>query len=236
MKTNKLVYALSGFLVLSTLLFGNAVSADNNNSKRDDDKQEKKEMKNNVDMPTLSVSLSQNGKVNVSGAKVTAVSGNTVNAATTWGSMSLNWQLNVGSDTKINKRFDGRGSLSEIVVGHTISFQGNLATNSSASPIIVNATHIKDWSVQKPTPVKRSIEGTIESVGGVSLPSTMVVKDGDKNFTVSISADTLIVNSVWVRTPFSSLKVGDKVKVYGDVNVDASTVNAIFIRDASLGI
>src|SRR5258706_9486282 len=64
---------------------------------------------------TLEVHFFDSGKVLVRGAKVTSVSGNTVNASTAWGSVNFNWAVNVDpNDSKVVRKFGGVSSISEI--------------------------------------------------------------------------------------------------------------------------
>ncbi len=148
MKINKILYVLSVMLILGSVAFFGYVSADNSNRGGEDNGKGVQAEEAHQKGSTLEVHISNKGKVNVQGAKVTSISGNTINASTSWGSVGLSWAVNVLSDTRLVRRFGGTATISEISVGDFIGFQGNLVT-TSASPIVVNATKVKDWSIQK---------------------------------------------------------------------------------------
>ncbi len=237
MKTNKLLYVLSSGLIVLVLAFAGFTSAkaDNNNGNDQGDNGlhlGKIELKQ--DHTTMDVHVTQDGNVKVSGAKVTAVSGGSVSATTSFGPLALSWTVNPMANTHFTRSKGGTSSISEISVGDIISFQGMIASGSTSSAITVNATAIKDFSLIAATKVRTTINGTIKSVTSTTLPTAVVVTSEDKDYTVNVAADATVVNSLWVRTPISSFKVGDKVQAFGTVNITASTMDATVIRDSSL--
>ena len=238
MKTNKLFYVLSAVLVLGSLAFFGSVSANDNNNRNGEDNgksEQAKEAHNNGS--TLEVHFFDNGKVLVRGAKVTAVTADTVSAFTSWGTVNLNWSVNVMSNSQMFKKTGGSSSISEILVGDFVSFQGNLVATSS-SPIVVNASVIKDWTIQQKdttkndTKIRTTIEGKLKSLAGTSVPTSIVVTAGDKDYTVNMAADTSILSSSWLKAVLSSFNVGDKVRAYGTVT--NLTIDATVVRDTSL--
>lgn len=230
MKTNKLFYLLSTVLILGGLAFSGIAIANDDRGGEDQGRSEQaKEIHSNGS--TLEVHFFDNGKVLVRGAKVTAVSGDSVRAFTSWGSVNLDWNVNVMSNSQLFRKTGGNSSIAEISVGDFISFQGTLVT-TNASPIKVNASVIKNWST-KNVPVRTTIEGKISSIADTSLPTTMVMNSGDKVYTVSISTNTSILNLSWLRAVISSFNVGDNVRVYGTINSDL-TMDATVVRDISL--
>ena len=100
--------------------------------------------------PAVSINFGENGRVAVSGAKVTSVSGGTINATTGFGSVNFTWSVATDGSTKFTRRPGGISSISEISVGDVISFSGSLNT-AVASPLTVKASSVKDWSIQKAT-------------------------------------------------------------------------------------
>jgi hypothetical protein len=235
MNIKKLVYVLSAVFVLVGVSSYGFVSADNDknngNNGRGDEKKIEQRLEANNNGSTLEVHINDNGKVLVRGAKVTSVVGNTINAYTSWSSVNLNWAVNVPANSPIIRRFGGNGAISEVSVGDFISFQGNLVT-TSASPIVVNATTVKDWSIQKNVTVRTTIEGQLKSIVGTVAPTSMVVTSGNTDYTVNIATDTSILNSLWAKTVLSSFKVGDKIRAYGGVT--NFNMNATVVRNASL--
>ena len=230
MKTKKISYILSAALILGSLAFFGFVSA-NNDRNGEDNGNSVQAKEAHVNGSTLEVHISDNGKVLVRGAKVTSVSGSIVSAVTSWGSLNINWTVNVMSDSKMIRKSGNSSSLSEILVGDFISFQGNLVTTSS-SPIVVNASVIKNWSAQKNVPVRTTVEGKLKSLTSTSIPTSIVVTSGDKDYTVNIATDTSVLNSSWLKATLSSFKVGDKVRAYGTVT--NLTMSATVVRDTNL--
>lgn len=223
MKKNKLLYVLLGVLVLVGIAsFSYALAENNNNNNDNSNSNVKSNDKSNEDHgdniqakeakqrgTTLEVHISNKGKVDVRGAKVTVISGNTVNATTSWGVANLSWSVNVLSDTKMIKRSGSRSLISEISVGDLINFQGNLLT-TSASPIVVNATMIKNWSLPKKN---SSFNGTVKSVDATNLKFTL---GSDKNgdITVVTSSSTKFEKREGVGA-FTDIVVGAKVLAKG---------------------
>src|SRR5258708_718383 len=160
MKTQKLKHVLAIVLLFAAFLSYNLVRANDNENRDNNVNNEDSRSEAHARGSTLEVRISDNGKVVVRGAKVTAVSGSTVNATTSWGAFNLNWQVNASSGVRFSRKSGGVGSISEISVGDIIGFEGMLSTSSS-SPLVVNATVIKDWSVHK---THGSFSGTVKSV------------------------------------------------------------------------
>ena len=175
----------------------------------------------------LDVHITNSGKVIVNGAKVSSVSGSIINATTTWNSLALNWQVNTNAQTKLQKK-GGSAAISEIKVGDTVSFQGNLVSSSPAN-IVVDAKMVKDFSLAATVKTKTVVAGTIKSISG----NTLVMTSGNVDYTVNIASDTSVLSVSWLKAALASFKVGDKVRVYGTVNANA-TIDATVIRNLNL--
>jgi hypothetical protein len=236
MKSKKLVFlGLFVFMALVLGSFAGYTRADNDkiisaklgNSGHEGDNKSEAHMQGS----TLEVHISDNGKVLVRGAKVTAVNGNVISASTTWGSAALNWQVTVPSNQVIRK-LGGTGAISEVKVGDLLSFSGSVTTNSS-SVFTVTATSVKDWSIQKQV-VKTTMEGTLKTLPGATLPATFVLTAGGKDYTVTVASNTSVLNSSWLRAELSTMKAGDKIRVYGTVNSTNLTIDATVVRDTTL--
>lgn len=230
MKTNKLSYILSATLILGSLALFSSVLADNNNGSNNNDRsgedhgrsEQAKEAHQRGS--TLEVHISDNGKVLVRGAKVTAVSGSIISASTSWGVASLAWTVNVMTDSQLIKRSGGRSLMSEIVVGDFISFQGTLVT-TSATPIIVNATTVKDWSIQK---TNTTLSGTVKTVDAVGLKFVLASsKNGD--VTVNTSSATTFKKGD-VASVFADAVVGAKVSVKGLFDSQSKVMTASEVK------
>ncbi|MDP2704895.1 MAG: DUF5666 domain-containing protein [Patescibacteria group bacterium] len=159
-------------------------------------------------MPNFEIHIIDNGNVLVRGAQVTAVSGNTITASTAIGSTTVSWLVNVSSSTDFIHKYSGKSSLADISVGDYLSFSGKM--NTSASQLTVNAKVIKNWSVGE---TRATVSGTIESINS-SLQNFVLVGKKQATTTVAVSSTTSIFKS-GTTTPFSSLIVGDILKVSG---------------------
>lgn len=304
--------AIASFLMLMTGFVALSVQAEENKSDKHDEDGGSHMREAKSIGSTLEVHVSDNGKVLVRGAKVTAISGNVVSAAVTWGSVSLNWNVVADANTQLVRRSGGASSIAEISVGDFMSFQGMLVTGVS-SPLTVQAQVIKDWSVQRTrasfhgnvqsvdaamrsfvlasedkksitvsvtsstrivkgdaqgifTDIalgakvtasglynnlmnkleadsvkvhlagaqRTTIEGIVKTVSASSMaPTTIVVTSGNTDYTVNVSIDTSVLNVLWLRLPIGSIRAGDKIRVYGTVNTNA-TVDATVVRDTSI--
>ena len=230
MKTKKLSYVLATMLILGGLSFYGFTSANNDKSGEDNGNSMQAKEVHTIGT-TLEVHISDNGKILVRGAKVTGVTANTVNASTSWGSINLNWTVNVMSSSQMIKKSGANISASLISVGDVISFQGNLVT-TSPSPMIVNASVIKDWSAPKNMAIRTTIEGKIKSITSTIVPTSIILTVGNNDYAVNIANDTSILNSSWQRANLGSFKVGDKTRVYGTAT--NLIMNATVVRDTNL--
>ena len=170
---------------------------------------------------SLEVHISDNGKVLVRGAKVTGISGTTINAETVISGSSIAWVVDASATPKVIRRYGGNSSVSEIQIGDIISFGGSL---SGAGAWNVKATSLKDWSIQ----VKNSsFSGSITSISG----SSFVLDIGNgKSVTINTDANTKIMKADQ-GIAFSSLVVGDKIsKTEGLYNNNTNTLLAKSIR------
>ncbi len=206
------VALVTGLTMLLSVVGVSLAMADNgNNSDNEGGHQQEKEAA--MVGSTLEIHVSNNGNVLVRGAKVTGVSGTTVNASTMWGSATLNWTVNTDTNTQFIRRFGGQSSVSEISVGDFISFKGMVVTTASA--FTVNAQILKDWSVQKQN---ATFNGTVQSVG----TNQFVLASRERgNITVNVSGTTAI-------------KKGDATAVFADITVSANvTVSGVWDTQAS---
>ncbi|MBP7805219.1 MAG: hypothetical protein KA052_03320 [Candidatus Pacebacteria bacterium] len=234
MNTKKIILGL--FLMLGVvglgLYGGSRVSANNNDMKRMHDfgEQFKKAHENGS---TLEVHISDKGAVLVRGAKVTAINGAVISATTAWNNSNISWMVATDANTKFSNRLGGANNLSGIAVGNVISFSGSLASSASGT-MGVSASHVKDWTKQVPVNVKTTVEGKVKSAPlSANAPTTLILTVDDRDYTVRIASDTSVLNSLWLRTAISNIRVGDKVRVYGMVNSDF-TIDATVLRDTNL--
>lgn len=236
-RTNALILPLALIFVISAA-FLPAYAKDkdkNNKGKGDENKSEHaleiRQLKEANEIgSTLEVHIQDNGKVLVRGAKVTAISGNTISAVTAWGSVILNWNINVDSNTELVRRFGGISSVSEISVGDFISFNGILLTTAS-SPFTVQAKVLKDWSIQKKY---ASFYGTVQSIAN-GTQSFVLATEEKGNLTVVVSSSTKIKKGD-VSGIFADLAVGQKVTVQGLYNNLTNNLEADSVKIHLAGV
>lgn len=210
---------VAAFVLLGAVHF---VSAENN---LDEGMRHKKEVHDSGS--TLEVHFFDSGKVLVRGAKVTSISGNTVNAFTAWGSVNLNWAVNVDPNgSKVVRKFGGVASVSEIAVGDLISFHGDLVT-TTASPLTVNAKTVKDWSIQKKL---SGVNGTVKSVDPALM--SFVLTNGERgDVTVLVTSSTKISKGEdGTAATFADVTVGARVGARGVWNTLSSQLTASEVR------
>ncbi|OGN02797.1 MAG: hypothetical protein A2657_01490 [Candidatus Yanofskybacteria bacterium RIFCSPHIGHO2_01_FULL_44_110b] len=169
----------------------------------------------------VEVRISRNGEVSVSGAKVTSISENTLNAATTLGSVSMTWTVNTDSSTKIVQRSGGKVALSDISAGDVISFRGTLTAASPA--MTVNAKSLTDHSLE----TKRgSFLGGVISIG----TNNFVLDSKNRGqITVNVGSDTEIKKDGSTAV-LADIHVGDKVSAAGLFNNISKILNAVKIK------
>lgn len=161
---------------------------------------------------TLEVHIGDDGMALVRGAKVTGISGNTISATTSWGSVVLNWSVVTDSNTQFVRRFGGASSVSEISVNDFISFNGAVLT-TTASPITVQAKVVKDWSVQR---AHATFNGSVTSVNTGAL--SFVLQSEDRGaITVNTDTNTKIMKG-GANGVFADVIVGAKVTASGLFN------------------
>jgi hypothetical protein len=187
---------------------------------------------------TLEVHINDNGKTLVRGAKVTAVSGGTITAATGWGAATITWTITVGGNTQFVPRGKGVFSVTDIALGDLISFNGMLMTTGPS--LTVAADVLKDWSIQKTTPqpapvpgVQDIFQGSLQSiVSTTTLPTTLTLHIGSVDYTVNVSASTQVLAANWSATTLAAFQTGDTVRVFGTLS-STTTVQGLVVRDAS---
>lgn len=231
MKISKI---LAVFLSLAAVIsFTVAVNAEGNGKERGIKKHESSLLGSK-----LEVHIGDDGRILVRGAKVTSVSGTTLNASVSWGSYSMNWIILTSPATKFQSRPERNNSLAGIQAGDVISFKGTLDSNSSTPS--VNASMIKNWSVYKVKKEfleKRIFEGTLKSISGATLPAALVVSVEGQDFTVIVPANISILGRNWLTTSIANFKAGDNIKVYGSARVDnTSIIDAALVRNTSISL
>ena len=213
-----MAYAVAGMLA-ATISVPALGFAENNKDKN------KNEVK-----AEITVKIGVKGDVMLKNAKVTAVNGTTLTLATVWPNATLSWNVATDANTKIEARGNGRTTLSSVLVGDMVDVQGSL---TGASPLSFRADKLMLLK-KVPAEARMTIQGTLVSLAGTTLPTSLVLRVGGVDYTVRIATDAVILNSIWLRTSLVNFRINDTVRVYGLVDANAHTVDATVVRDASL--
>ena len=206
-----LVTTLTLIVAPTVQAYTNGDDAHNDSSQRSDNtKGAENERKNRSDLraigSTLEVHIADDGKVVVRGAKVTAISGNTISASTVWGLTTLSWTITSDAFTHFLRHSGGQSALSEISVGDFVSFQGQMIT--TGANLSVTATVIKNWSVQKKN---------VSFIGKVITFGTNTFLMGtDEHGLITVNvAGAVPVSKDSTTASFATIHIGDKVSVGG---------------------
>jgi len=111
---------------------------------------------------------------------------------------------------------------------------------SSASGVLDNVNHTLVANkvvvyVNKALLEKRTFQGTLKSVAGTTLPTTLVVTVGSSDYTVNVPAGISVVNKNWLAITLDKFVVGNTIRFYGAPEVNSPmTVDATIVRDASI--
>ncbi len=159
----------------------------------------------------LEIHIFDNGKVLVRGAKVLSVGSSSFTAVNSWGSSTLSWTVNTGSETEFIRRYGGKSNIAEISVGDYVSFNGVLV--QTASSFTVDAKAVKDWSVQK---ARASFTGVVTGLSSSTQSFTLNAEEKGI-ITVNVTASTTIMKGT-STVLFGEIKVGGRVRVSGLYN------------------
>lgn len=169
------------------------------------------------------ITINSNGYVEVRNAQVVSTASSTVTAASAWGSAKITWKLVTDSKTEIRNQYGVDERLSEVLVGHLISFKGHL--DQTVLDLTVKTTWIRDWSV---TIKERNANGRVLSID--SGAKKFVVKtDENNNVNVTVSDATKFLKEN-ASTTFSALKLADAVLVRGIGDTATNTIAASLVR------
>lgn len=162
--------------------------------------------------------LTQNGNINVRGAKVAAVSSTSITAILGSGELAMTFVVQTDSSTKFVKRSGASEAAADVKVGDTINFSGTL---TDASPLTVKASMVKDLTLSVSGPVV--LHGTVSSVN--TAGNSLVVTTVSGTTTVTVSSGTLLRLNGSVIT-LSDIRASDRIQVMGTMNASTNIVAA----------
>jgi hypothetical protein len=114
--------------------------------------------------------------------------------------------VNITANTKIERRFYGKSTLDEILVGHEVNISGKWTDDSHTT---VDAAMIRDLSIQKRFGV---FIGTVSAISGNDITLNTVNRGTQK---VTISASTKITDRKGAVLLQSGILVGHRIRVKG---------------------
>ncbi|MFA6042673.1 MAG: DUF5666 domain-containing protein [Patescibacteria group bacterium] len=137
------------------------------------------------------------------------------------------WTVNVTSATKLFRRYMGKATIEEFLVGDKLEVRGTRTATANT----LNANVIRNNTL---TIKFGDFTGTVKSVDATA--QTFVLRVSSKKFgdvTVTTTASTKYVDENGLRT-FADVSVGDKVKVLGTYTSNTKKLAAtrIFFKEA----
>lgn len=173
------------------------------------------------------VVVGSDGQTLVRGAKVTAISGNTISASTVWGSFTVPFSVVTSASTSF---VGGASTTAGIAVGDLISFSGMLDQTKSAFTVLASA--VRDWTATPAKPL--TLRGT---VGTVSTSTTSFTLAGTKEGTLTVNLGTnasILKNGT--TTTFASVVSGSAVSVTGAYDSASDTLTATTVTISSKSV
>lgn len=154
--------------------------------------------------------------------EVTAISGSTLIVT----KEGVAYTVNTDDKTNFKRKFEGKGTLSEISLNDTVNILGKWQ-NEEKTQIL--ATHIRDLSIQKR---HATFFGIVKTKTDTTLVLTTVNR-GEQ--TVTISSSTKLVNRKMEDITMSDIQIGNRVRVKGIWDLTSKTVTETTqIKDFSL--
>lgn len=194
MVKNKLVIAISGIIAVSAFVASIAAA------------QTAGQVATNATAlaAKMTVQINASGKTTLDGS-IASVTANAI-TVNSWGGV---WTINIGSDTKLIRRFGGNSTTSEFAIGDAVSVSGMA---SKDAPWTINAKNVKNMSIQARN---ASFSGTVSNLSGntfslatkerktvsVTVNADAKIRVGDKATTTAALANgaTVSISGVWNR-------------------------------------
>lgn len=139
------------------------------------------------------------------------------------------------SDTKVNiPGVKKNGTIADLMIGDKIG--GRVLYNSTADTRLAKIIVVlKRGDTNYVKTKMMNIEGRVLSIEGTTVPTTVKVKRGKVVFKAHVMADTLIVRNNFAASNLTEFRVGDKVRVIGQVDADNELmIHVKLLRNHSL--
>jgi hypothetical protein len=80
----------------------------------------------------------------------------------------------------------------------------------------------------------RNFQGTLKSIAGTALPTSMVITVGTADYTVYLPTNTIVLNNLKAAASISRFVAGDAIRFYGAIRqTNFTEVDAEVVRDTS---
>jgi hypothetical protein len=170
------------------------------------------------------VSIAGNGQAMVKGARVTAITTDSITAVTEWGSTNIPWTIEITGNTRFTPEFEHQTLREMVQVGETIGFNGTI--DHKTHPLTVYATSVRNESVLQAGTV---LDGTLLA----AVENGFVIQTDDGTSTVRIGTGTIMTKEGNRTTPHD-LTPGDTIKAFGTLNVRSRVLDAERLASQSL--
>ncbi len=156
--------------------------------------------------------------------KVIAKSGNVL----TVDKDGISYTVNVDANTKIRRRFYGKATLDDILVGHEVNVFGKWTDDTQKT---IQATLIRDISIQKRFGV---FVGQVTAISGNDITLATVSRGTQK---VTVSASTKLVSRNMTPIVLSDILVGHRIRVKGMWDRAFNTITEVTqVKDYNLPV
>ncbi len=174
--------------------------------------------------PGLLKDFLKRGRAAIGSGEVTAKSGTTLTVEKD----GKSYTVLTDSQTQFRKRFWGKSSLDEILVGHTVNVIGIWTDDAHTT---IQAKVVRDVSLQRRFGVFIGMVQSLTSNGWVMT----TLSEKRENQTVTISGSTKLVNRREQPITQADILVGHRVRVKGMWDRSTNTVTeVIHVKDFSL--
>lgn len=200
---------------------------ENREDRREDRQEDRQEERKEASKPGLLNRLfNRSNRIVIGNGKVTAKNGTTLTVQKD----STTYTVTTDTSTEFRRKFWGKSSLDEVVVGNMVNVIGHWADSAHTS---VLAKQVRDLSIQKRYGI---FFGEVKSLGASGwVMSTISDKRADQ--TVTVSSTTKFTNRKEEAITQADVKVGARVRVRGLWDSSANTVTEVtHVKDFSLPV
>lgn len=170
----------------------------------------------------------------IKGAKITAVSGSTLNATATLNGKAVNIIITTSAETKVKANGKEDSGVSNIKVGDTVMLKGTVSGWDSNQPtiqakqiLVANAGKAANEDRKDKKPFervdKKAVLGSVVSVNSAS--STLVVSNrNDVQTIVAVNASTTIKTGATTTGTFADIDANELVGIRGHIDAAGNFV------------